>query len=185
MAFDTKPMRADARRNYEAILAAGKIVYARSGVDVPFEEVARQAGVGQGTLYRHFPAREHLFVAIMQERVDLLEAKARELLDAPDVWAALTTWLDLYDRSAAQYRGMSSRVGEALADDTSPVATACAPMKAGFAELFERARREGAVRLDVTATQLLTLIGALPKDQARGTSVQPYLALVLDGLHRV
>jgi hypothetical protein len=79
---------------------------------------------------------------------------------------------------------MSSRVGEALTDDRSPVAAACAPMKAGFALLFDRARREGVVRSDVTATQVLTLIGSLPKDPSQGTTVEPYLAVVLDGLRR-
>src|SRR3954467_6750506 len=81
-----KALRADAQRNYDALLAAGKSVFARFGVDAPFEDVAREAGVGRGTLYRHFPTREHLFVAILQERVDFLDAKAMELLDAPDAW---------------------------------------------------------------------------------------------------
>src|SRR4051812_3094099 len=83
-----KALRADAQRNYDALLAAGKILFARFGVDAPFEDVAREAGVGQGTLYRHFPTRDHLFVAILQERVDFLDAKATELLDAPDAWRA-------------------------------------------------------------------------------------------------
>jgi AcrR family transcriptional regulator len=178
----TKPLRADARRNYEALLAAGKSVFARSGTDAPFEDVAKEAGVGQGTLYRHFPSREHLFVAIMKDRVDLLDAKAREVLDAPDAWQALTTWLRLYERSAAEYRGMSARVGDGLADDGSPVAAACAPMKASFALLFARARDEGMVRPDVSAVQVLTMIAALPKDPQSTATISPYLDIVLSGL---
>jgi AcrR family transcriptional regulator len=175
-------MRADARRNYDALLAAGKMVFARAGADAPLEEIAREAGVGQGTLYRRFPTREHLFVAIMQDRVDLLAAKARELLDAAEVWPVLTAWLRLYEQSATEYRGLSARVGDGLADDGSPVAAACAPMKAAFADLFDRARAEGIVRLDVTALQVLTMVSALPKQPLAGETTTPYLDVVLSGL---
>src|ERR1700755_902554 len=146
-----KALRADAQRNYDALLAAGRSVYARVGVDAPFEDVAHEAGVGRGTLYRHFPTRDHLYVAILQERVDFLDAKARELLDAPDAWQALSDWLRLFDQSATDYGGMSARLGSGLTDDGSPVATLCAPMKANFARLFERSKEETPLRPDVTA----------------------------------
>lgn len=177
-----KPLRSDARRNYEALLSAGKAVFARSGTDAPLEEVAKEAGVGQGTLYRHFPSREHLFVAIMKEQVDLLEAKALELLDARDPWEALTRWLRLYDRSASRYRGMSARVGNGLTDDASPMATACAPMKAAFARLFAHARAEGVVRDDVTAIEVLTLVAALPEHRHDADTAGTYLDIVLRGI---
>jgi AcrR family transcriptional regulator len=177
-----KVLRADARRNYEALLAAGKVVFSRSGVDAPFEEVARHAGVGQGTLYRHFPTREHLFVAIMKDRVDLLDARARELLDGPDTWQALVEWLRFYDQSISEYGGMSSRIGDGLADDGSPMAEACAPMRASFALLFDRACREGVVRSDVTAVQVLTMISRLTENSRSGVTMNPYLDIVLRGL---
>lgn len=176
--------RADARRNYEALLAAARTVFAQYGAQAPMEEVARRAGVGQGTLYRHFPTREHLFVALMEERVDLLDRTARELLDAPDPWRALTDWLHLYDQSATEYRGMSLRVAEALADEASPVAAACAPMKTSFAALFGRARDAGVVRPDITALQVLTIVSALPKNPGDGATTGPYLDIVLKGLRR-
>jgi AcrR family transcriptional regulator len=157
-------------------------VLAHSGADAPLDEVARRAGVGQGTLYRHFPTREHLFVALMKERVDLLDHTARDLLEAPDPWQALINWLQLYDRSATEYRGMSMRVAEGLADDASPIAAACAPMKASFGALVDRAREAGVVRPDITALQMLTMISALPKDPERGTTINPYLDIVLKGL---
>ncbi|MFH8738754.1 MULTISPECIES: TetR/AcrR family transcriptional regulator [unclassified Streptomyces] len=177
-----KPARADARRNYEALLAAGRNVFMRDGTDAPMDDVAKEAGVGRATLYRHFPSREHLFVAIMQDRVDLLDTQARELLGAPDVWEALVQWLLRYDRSATEYRGMSTRVGDGLADDGSPMASACAPMKASFARLFARAQDEGAVRGDVTAVLLLALISALPKHAEHDASADAYLDIVLRGL---
>jgi AcrR family transcriptional regulator len=177
-----KTLRADARRNYDAVLAAGKSVFARFGVDAPFEDVAREAGVGRGTLYRHFPTRDHLFAAILQERVDFLDAKATELLNAPDAWEALSEWLRLYDQSATEYGGMSARLGSGLADDGSAIATLCGPMKANFAHLFERAKQETPLRPDVTAIPLLAMISGLPKDSQSGKTLDPCLEIVLSGL---
>jgi AcrR family transcriptional regulator len=124
-----RPIRADAQRNHDAVLAAAKAVFAQAGTDAPMGDVARAAGVGKGTLYRRFPTREHLFAAILQDRVDELDASAQRALDTPDVWRALTEWLELYDRCATEYPGMSARVGESLSDGTSAVATMCEPMK--------------------------------------------------------
>jgi AcrR family transcriptional regulator len=101
------------------------VVFARAGTDAPMEDVAGEAGVGQGTLYRHFPSRDHLFLAIMGEQVELLEARARGLLEKPDAWETLTE--RLYQNDALRHRGMSARVGSGLVDDASPMAAACAP----------------------------------------------------------
>jgi AcrR family transcriptional regulator len=178
-----KLMRADAQRNRDAILIAAKALFAEAGTDVPMEEVARAARVGKGTLYRRFPTREHLFAAILQDRVDELDASAQRALGAPDVWLALSEWLELYDRCASEYPGMSARVGESLGDDTSAVGTLCSPMRSSFSRLFERARQEVPLRQDLTATQLLSMVSALPKDPRTGRTPEPYLRVVLDGLH--
>jgi len=77
--------------------------------------VARAAGVGKGTLYRRFPTREHLFAAILQERVDELDASAQRALDAPDVWQILSQWLELYDRCATRLPG-HERPGRGIAE---------------------------------------------------------------------
>jgi AcrR family transcriptional regulator len=175
-------MRADARRNYDALLAAGKALYADAGINVPFEEVAKKAGVGQGTLYRHFPTREHLFAAILSERVGLLDEMARDLLDSGDTGQALRQWLDLYDQSAAEYRGMSVQLGSGLADGQSPVAAACAPMKSSFTVLLEHAQAQGVVRPDITAAKLLALVSSLPRDPDSGRAASPFLDIVLSGL---
>src|ERR1700740_2962414 len=100
-----KLMRADAPRNHDAVAAAPRAVCAQAGTDAPMEDVARAAGVGKGTLYRRFPTREHLFAAILQDRVDELDAFARHALDAQDVWQALNEWLELYDQCATEYPG--------------------------------------------------------------------------------
>lgn len=88
-----RPSGAGYRSGRGAILAAAKEVFAQAGSDAPIEEVARAAGVGKGTLYSRFPTREHLFAAMLQERVDELNASAQRALGAPDVWRALEEWL--------------------------------------------------------------------------------------------
>jgi AcrR family transcriptional regulator len=174
----TRAPRSDARRNRDALVAAGRAIFARLGTDAPMEEVARTAGVGRGTLYRHFPTREHLFAAILQERTEELRARADELLAAEDIGAALDEWLRLYHRNAVEYRGM--HVG--LADEASPVARACGPMNERFAELYGRARQEGAVRSELEPAQVLALVSALPADPRTGESSCAYLDVVLAGL---
>jgi AcrR family transcriptional regulator len=174
----TRTPRADARRNRDALVAAGHTIFARSGADAPMEEVAREAGVGRGTLYRHFPTREHLFAALLQERNDELRRRADELLQAGDVRAALDEWLRLYQRDAAEYGGMHA----GLADQASPVARACEPMKESFARLYDRARDEGVVRCDLEPPQVLALISALPVDPKTRETSRAYLDVVLSGL---
>src|SRR4029077_17106438 len=175
-------MRADAQRNHDAVLAAARAVFARAGIDAPMEDVARAAGVGKGTLYRRFPTREHLFAAILQDRVDELDASAQRALAAPDVWRALSEWLGLYEPGAAEYPGMRARGGGSLSDDTSAGGTLCGPMKNSFARLFGRARQEIPLRPDLTPTQLLSMVSALPKDARTGRTLEPCLRVVLDGL---
>jgi AcrR family transcriptional regulator len=172
--------RSDARRNRDALLVAGRSVFGRAGTDAAIEDVAREAGVGKGTLYRHFPTREHLFAAILQERVDELRDLAGALLDAPDARGALEEWLRVYHRRATEYHGMRALVG--LAQDESPVAKACVPMKASFAALHGRARAQGLVRSDLEPAQVLALVSALPKDPLTGETPQAYLDVVLAGL---
>jgi AcrR family transcriptional regulator len=176
------PLRADAQRNHDAVLAAAKAVFSRTGTDAPMEDVARAAGVGKGTLYRRFPTREHLFAAILQDTVDELDASAQRAVDAPDAWSALSQWLELYDQCATEYPGMSARVGESLSDDTSAVGTMCGPMRSSFARLFERARQEVPLRQDLSSTQLLSMVSALPKDSRTGRTPEPFLRVILDGL---
>jgi AcrR family transcriptional regulator len=176
-----KSLRVDAQRNRDALLATARTVFARLGTDVPLEAVAKEAGVGRGTLYRHFPSREHLLAAIMRDNATVLEEKARELIEAVELSDGLPDWLGLYDQFATDFPGMSAHIG-GLADDASPLAGMCGPMKDSFARLWDRAQREGRARHDVTATEALALVSSLPKDPATGRTAKPYLNVALEGL---
>ena len=95
-AAEPRPMRADARRNYERLLTAARVAFAEHGTDFSLEDVARRAGVGIGTLYRHFPTRDQLADAVFSEEYEKLTAIARELATAEPPGQALMTWLHTF-----------------------------------------------------------------------------------------
>ncbi|MFE5709892.1 TetR/AcrR family transcriptional regulator [Streptomyces sp. NPDC056501] len=158
-----RPMRADARRNLDKIVAAAGAVIAERGAEASLEEVARRAGVGSATLHRHFPSRQALLEAVFKDRVETLCAKADDLLAEPDPdrdpVQALATWLHAVAAHAVANRGL----GASLMRDADPaLGETCHDMitTAGDA-LLARARAAGAVRPEVTVTRLLKLVGAI------------------------
>ncbi|WP_051872446.1 TetR/AcrR family transcriptional regulator [Streptomyces sclerotialus] len=156
-----RPMRADARRNYERLLAEARTAFTERGTDTSLEDIARRAGVGIGTLYRHFPNRTALMGAVFQGEVDALLARARELGDAPQPCAALVEWLRAIITHASTYRGLSRALMAAPADESSGLARCSRPMRAAGGELLARAQRSGAVRPDVDIRDLMQLTNGI------------------------
>ncbi|MFE3166913.1 TetR/AcrR family transcriptional regulator [Streptomyces sp. NPDC059224] len=152
-------MRADARRNYDRLLAEARAVFAEHGTDASLEDVARRAGVGIGTLYRHFPNRHALMGAVFEDAVDELLSRAGELRSAPEPCRALLTWLHEVVVHAAAYRGLSRALLSASA--ASDLARCGTPMREAGAALLTRAQEAGAVRADVQIADLLQLIHAI------------------------
>ena len=155
---DDKPMRADARRNYERLLVEARRAFAERGVDASLEEVARNAGVGIGTLYRHFPTREDLIEKLLRDRFDTQAEKARELLLAEDPLDALYTWLIGFGETSAVYRGLTELLAEAFDDPESRLHASCDAMRDAASQLVERAQAAGVFRTDVTVQELLLLL---------------------------
>lgn len=154
-----RPMRADARRNVEKLVAAAGALIAEYGADASLEEVARRAGVGSATLHRHFPSRQALLEAVFKDRVEALCARARDLLAEPDPGQALSTWLHAVGAHAVANRGL----GASLMRDGAPgLGETCHDMitKAGDA-LLVRAQAAGTARPGITITRLLKLVGAI------------------------
>lgn len=179
-------MRADARRNYERLLAEARSAFAEHGTDASLEDVARRAGVGIGTLYRHFPNRRALMSAVFEEAVSDLLARSRELLEAPQPCTALVDWLREIITHASEYRGLARALMSASRDDGSHLARCSGPMREAGSALLLRAQEAGAVRPDVSIGDLLQLTNAIalaaeetPDDPALADRL---LSLTLRGL---
>ena len=150
------PQRADARRNFDALIAAAREVFAEQGTDASLEDISRRAGVGIATLYRNFPTRQDLFERVYIGEVEELCAAAEEFADA-EPWTALTGWLERFVRYVATKRALM----EALSTG-SPVFGACrAEMYAAGTPLFERARAAGEVRADLEFDDLVRMLSGL------------------------
>jgi AcrR family transcriptional regulator len=152
-----RPMRADARRNYDKLVATAREVYAAEGTSAPLEEIAKRANVGIGTLYRHFPTRQALLEAVYTEEIQSM-ADAAEALADRDPWDALSTWLRQYVGFAATKKALA----EALLETDSEVLATCRTALLGAGNgLLERAQAAGVVRRDTTFTDVGRLISGV------------------------
>ena len=150
--------RADAQRNRELLLAAAREAFASHGTDASLRDVARCAGVGIGTLYRHFPTREALLEALLDSNFDALRVRAEHLLDsARPPQDALLVWLSELAGGARTYLGLPQSIMAALADENSKLHASCAAMRASCARLLDRAQEAGRVRADVTVDEVIAL----------------------------
>ncbi|MDT3400790.1 helix-turn-helix domain-containing protein [Streptomyces sp. B1866] len=157
-----RPMRADARRNYERLLAQARTAFTQHGTDASLEDIARRAGVGIGTLYRHFPNRTALMGAVFQEQVSALLAYSRELAEAPEPCHALIDWLRAIIDHASTYRGLAQALMAASADQSSTLSRNCGqPMEEAGGKLLARAQETGSVRPSVDIGDLMRLTNAI------------------------
>ncbi len=153
-----RPLRADARRNRERVLMAARVAFAADGSHASLDEIARGAGVGAGTVYRHFPTKEALFEAVVLNRIAELVAEARARSDDPDPGRAFSSFVELLAREGALKRdlvetlspdGIHLRLGEA------PVFQTLIDV---LGELLGRAQRAGAVRRDITVNDVMVVL---------------------------
>lgn len=170
-----RAMRADARRNYERLLAEARSAFAAHGTDASLEDVARRAGVGIGTLYRHFPNRHALLSAVFEDAVGDLLDRSHELLDAPEPCTALVTWLREIVTHAGEYRGLARALMSVTSDNTSALSRCSAPIREAGNALLLRAQQAGTVRPDVAIGDLLQLTHAIAL-AAEESPTDPHLA---------
>ncbi|MER7375564.1 TetR/AcrR family transcriptional regulator [Streptomyces lanatus] len=161
MAQPPAGLRADARRNYERLLTEARSAFAEHGTDASLEDVARRAGVGIGTLYRHFPNRDALLSAVFEGTAADLLARSRELLQAPEPCAALVTWLREMVTHAGEYRGLAHALMSASDNNSSALGRCSGPIREAGGALLARAQGAGAVRPDVEINDLLQLTHAI------------------------
>lgn len=180
-------MRADARRNYERLLAEAEVGFRERGTEASLEEIARRAGVSIGTLYGHFPTRQALLEAMLHERIDRLVAIADELLTHPSPGEALARWARATVAQMSPYRGLATSLLHSLKDENSALYRSCQQMTAAGERLLERARTAGLVRAEVGAADMFALINAAAwvREQAPAEQGDRLLAFMLDGLRPV
>jgi AcrR family transcriptional regulator len=154
--------RADARRNYELLLTHARNAFAEHGTEASLRDVARRAGVGIGTLYRHFPTRDALLEAVLRDGFDRLRERADTLTAASLAPRdALLEWLRELATGSSTYRGLPESVLAALRDKSSPLHAACSAMRTAGSRLLDRAQRSGAVRTGITVDEMLALAAGI------------------------
>ncbi|AZM48298.1 TetR/AcrR family transcriptional regulator [Streptomyces sp. WAC 06738] len=181
-----RPMRADARRNYERLLGEAAVAFAEHGADASLEEIARRAGVGIGTLYRHFPDRFALMGEVFQTQVDELDAAARALAaEAGTPMGALAAWMRRYVDVSSTIRGVAATLM-----DEGLMVNCKEQLRETVELLASRARRSGELRADVAPDDLLRLTSAIAYAAEKASAKNPedteiadrLLGLALDGL---
>jgi len=177
-----RPKRADARRNYDKLIAAAREAFTERDRSASLEDIARRAGVGIGTLYRHFPARADLIEAVYVEEVEALCRSADDLRDAPP-WDALVAWLHRFIAYVATKQALAEELF-AVADRDSDVFRACRVAFYTAGEpLLRRAQEAGAVRPDVSVDDVVKMVGGIAKIQgADQDTIERILSVALDGL---
>jgi AcrR family transcriptional regulator len=177
-------LRADARHNRDELLDVARQVIATEGVDASLRDIARRAGVGIGTLYRHFPTREDLLAAIIDDGVRQMSDRATELAETEPPEAALRDWLRLVTSRIGPYRGLPGSMVKALIDDDSELRTTCEGMMDAGARLLGTAQAVEAVRADVTWQDVFTAVAAISgiAVQSGKDTAERVLDVYLDGL---
>jgi AcrR family transcriptional regulator len=156
-----RPMRADARRKMSSLLQAAMEVFARSGVDAPVREIAERAGVGLGTVYRHFPQRSDLIVAIMQNHVDACANDASALASKYDPGEALARWMQRYVDLIATKRGLAAALHSGHPAYSALPAYFSKRMQPALQALLNTAIRAKVVRSGIEADDLLRAVAML------------------------
>jgi AcrR family transcriptional regulator len=177
-----RPMRADARRNYEKVLAAARESFAEGGESTALEEIARRAGVGIGTLYRHFPSRQALIEALYVDEVEDV-CRSAEALEDGDPWEALNRWFERFVPYIATKQALAHELQNYLDKDASLFRDCRAKLFAAGEPLLERAQDAGVVRPDVDIAQLIQMVIAIAKAPASEPGeVEHLVRIALDGL---
>src|SRR5829696_9401589 len=180
-----RALRADARRNHEAILAAAKRLFADEGLDAQMPDVAKAAKVGVGTVYRHFPTKDDLIAALAGDRFERLAEKAREGIEAEDPWEGLCEFIRFSAQIQADDRGLCEVMG------SRPEVMSASAYAVGLdglcEELVKRAQRSGDLRTDLEWQDIPMIACGLgritPAEQGPAVGRWPRLVgIVIDGL---
>jgi AcrR family transcriptional regulator len=179
----TRPKRADARRNYEKVLAAAREAFAEGGESTSLEEIARRAGVGIGTLYRNFPNRQALLEALYVDEVEEVCRAAAQLEDGADPWEALNGWFGRFIAYIATKRALAHELLNYLDQDAALFQVCRSSLFAAGEPLLKRAQEAGVVRPDVTIADVIQMVVGIAKIPTSDPGqVDHIVRIALDGL---
>lgn len=184
MTPDTHPMRADARRNRERVLTAAARAFAQLGPDATLEGIAKDAGVGIGTLYRHFPTRDALVEAVYRNEVTRLCGAASDLLTQLPTDRALRVWMDRFVDYMTTKRGMGDALRALAASSGNPFAASRERMVEALSSLLDAGAAAGTLRGDVEPADVLASVSGIGLAAADPTQAARMLDLLMDGLRR-
>ncbi len=175
---EDRPLRADARRNRQAIVKAARVVFARDGRQAQMDDIARRAKVGVGTVYRHFPTKEALLGALADDRFEQLAGLAQDALAVEDPWAAFEGFM----RRAAELQASDRALSQILAEQPDLMGSAACErgdLLSAVEQLVARAQAAGVLRADARARDVPMVMCALSR---LDRSWERMLGLLLDGL---
>lgn len=178
-----RPLRADARRNRERLMAAAQEAFAQNGDAASLDDIAKRAGVGPGTLYRHFPSREALLAEVYREGVGGLAQRAADLAATQPPFAALETFLREQVAYAQSNRGLGVAVKAMIATDSPTMEWCRTTLRGAMGDLLQRAQQDGSVRPDVEPVVLMRLVHAVAyASETAPEQSTAMLGLIVDGL---
>jgi AcrR family transcriptional regulator len=179
----TRPKRADARRNYDKVLAAAREAFAEGGESTALEEIARRAGVGIGTLYRNFPNRQALLETLYLEEVEGICRMAEEQRESADPWEALASWFERFIGYIATKQALAAELTNYLDRDAQLFKSSRAALWAAGEPLLTRAQEAGVVRADAEIGDVMHMVMGIAKVPAADPSQTTHIVrMALDGL---
>jgi len=183
----SRPLRADAQRNYDHILEVARQAFIENGTATPLDDIASRAGVGPGTLYRHFPTRDSLILAALDGSMRELVVVGDRLAAADDSFVALREWLIAIVTHFGTYGGLSEAVARATRAGGSPLSASCNHIENRTCELVARAVEAGAVRGGVSGTDVFAIANSLAGTLSLGhygiDDAERLVDLFVGGLH--
>jgi len=179
-----RPLRADAAKNRERILAAAEATFTAEGVAAPIDAVAQRAGVGVGTVYRHFPTKEALFEAIVTARLGELCEMTRQLAEGEAPEAAVFSFLREFGRQASAKQDLFDAMDAAGIDIKSTCAGSVEELTRGIDVLLERAKQAGGVRDDVATGEVMALIVGACHSKQDDLACQRMVEIVCEGIRK-
>ena len=179
----TEQLRADARQNRARLITAATQAFAEKGADAPLEDIARRAGVGIGTLYRHFPTRLDLQAAVFRHQVGSVCGEGDALADTAPAEQAFVAWIRSLNAYLVTKRGLSRALIEAVGIESELISSCWVAMRETTERLLGSGQQAGAIRSDVSATDVMRLVHGVAVSTERAPDrADTLLSIMLDGL---